>query len=74
MFTEERRTVKEDTPRFELGLLALVALFSTVFAVFVGGGGGAGGGVGAATLGAFGMHIIMIVYFRFEFELDVLNS
>ena len=57
VFTVERRTVNADVPRFFELWRDLRALFSTFFAVFVGGGGGAGGGTGSGILGD-DMHII----------------
>ena len=52
VLTVERRTVRAEVPRFlEEPPRRLRALFSTVFAVLVGGGGGAGGGTGSGILG-----------------------
>ena len=68
VFTEERRIVNAEVPRFlELWRL-LSALFSTFCAVFVGGGGGAGGGGGSGILGDdIHITILSLGYFRFEF-------
>lgn len=60
VFTEGRRMVNEEVPRFLEAPVLLRLLFSTFFATLVGGGGGAGGGVGSGILGA-DMHIILIV-------------
>ncbi len=55
VFTVERRlTVNADVPRFLEELRFLRALFSTFFAVLVGGGGAGGGGAGGGAFGAFG--------------------
>ena len=62
VFTEERRIVNAEVPRFlELWLL-LIALFSTFLATLVGGGGGgaAGVGLGSGILGA-PMHMMLFV-------------
>jgi hypothetical protein len=67
VFTEERRIVNAEVPRFlELWRL-LSALFSTFFAVFVGGGGGAGGGGGSGILGVEHISSLWLGYFRFGF-------
>ena len=62
VLTVERRIVRAEVPRFlEEPPRRLRALFSTVFAVLVGGGGGAGGGTGSGILGE---DIHMILFFR----------
>jgi len=52
VFTVERRTVNAEVPLFLERLRFFSDLFSTFWAVFVGGGGGAGGGTGSGILGA----------------------
>ena len=51
VFTLGRRTVSADVPRFLEVSFRLGALFSTLFAILVGGGGGAGGGAGFRIVG-----------------------
>jgi len=60
VFTVERRTVRAEVPRFLELWRFLRALFSTFFAVLVGGGGGAGGGTGSGILGD-DMHILLFL-------------
>ena len=60
VFTEGRRIVSEEVPRFLESPVFLIDLFSTFCATLVGGGGGAGGGVGSVILGD-GIHMILIV-------------
>lgn len=62
VFTDERRTVKDEVPRLLLLVaLFLIDVFSTFCAVLAGGGGGAGGGTGSGILGALGVHIISLL-------------
>ena len=56
VLTVERRTVNADVPLFFDDWRFFSDLFSTFFAVLVGGGGGAGGGTGSGISG-FDMHI-----------------
>ena len=72
VFTVERRIVNADVPRFleEMPRRFLRDLFSTDFAVLVGGRGGGGGGTGSGILGALGdIHIVnlWLEYFRSGF-------
>jgi len=61
VLTVERRIVRAEVPLFLELLRFLRALFSTDFAVLVGGGGAAGGGTGSGILGD---DIHMVLFFR----------
>jgi len=60
VFTEGRRMVSAEVPRFLDEPVFFSDLFSTFLATLVGGGGGAGGGTGSGILGD-DMHMILIV-------------
>jgi hypothetical protein len=70
VFTGERRTVKDEVPRLLLfDWRFLIDVFSTFFAVLVGGGAGAGGGTGSGILGAEGVHIFSLLVGKQRFVL-----
>jgi hypothetical protein len=70
VFTDERRTVKDEVPRLLLLVaLFLRVLFSTLLAVLVGGGAGVGGGTGSGILGALGVHIFSLLFGKQRFVL-----
>ena len=71
MFTDERRTVKAETPVLLLVFRFFNAGVSTFLAVSVGGGGAAGGGAGFAILGGFDEHIINFYLGCFRFVVYV---